>query len=339
MSTILELIQPYKSISIIGMAKNTGKTTTLNRILQEARGNISLGLTSIGRDGEEMDRVTATEKPKIYVQNGTKVATAKNALLGSDFTKEIMHVTDYTTPMGRVVVANALSDGFVDLAGPSIGSQVKEIVHELFCVGCEKVLVDGALGRKSFASPSITEGTILATGAALFENMNKVIEETAYTAELLSLECCDDQKVLEIYKKNPEVKVKIVQRDYSVNRLDVATSMTASNEILRELKEENSFVLIRGVLTDKLLESIIRGKRKVKGLTFIVEDGTKVFVKNDTYLRFLKLGGKIQVEKKINLIAVTMNPTSPYGYEFHSEHFEKKLQEKIKVKVFNVMRG
>jgi len=88
MNEILKLLKPYKSVSIIGMNKNVGKTTTLNHILKEARGSVSLGLTSIGRDGEELDRVTATEKPKIYIEKGTVIATAKQCLLNSDFTRE-----------------------------------------------------------------------------------------------------------------------------------------------------------------------------------------------------------------------------------------------------------
>jgi len=44
MNEILKLLKPYKSVSIIGMNKNVGKTTTLNHILKEARGSVSLGL-------------------------------------------------------------------------------------------------------------------------------------------------------------------------------------------------------------------------------------------------------------------------------------------------------
>ena len=77
MRSIFQMVQKYDSISIIGMNKNVGKTTTLNQILKEARGRISLGLTSIGRDGEDQDLVTGAEKPKIYVERGTLIATAK----------------------------------------------------------------------------------------------------------------------------------------------------------------------------------------------------------------------------------------------------------------------
>ena len=53
MHNIINDIAKYKSISIIGNYKNVGKTTTLNYIIDGARDNIVLGLTSIGVDGEE----------------------------------------------------------------------------------------------------------------------------------------------------------------------------------------------------------------------------------------------------------------------------------------------
>lgn len=331
-------MEPYRSVSIIGMAKNTGKTTTLNYILDEARGIYSLGLTSIGRDGEELDRVTATEKPKIYIKEGTVVATAKNALMGSDFTREIVGITDYTTPMGKVVFSRALSDGFVDLAGPSIGKYVKGVVDVLFSLKCEKVIVDGALGRKSFASPSITDGTILATGAALNSSMRKVVDETIYTAELLSLKEESHVSLSNIIQKDNS-RVIIVDSDFKHVGLDVATSMVAGNEIIKCLDDNTRYIVIRGVLTDKVLEMIMKSRRNMKNIIFVVEDGTKVFVKEDNYRKLIKVGGCIKVMNRINLIGITVNPTSPYGYDFPKDEFLQELKSRTETSVFNIVRG
>ncbi|WBW98550.1 hypothetical protein [Oceanirhabdus sp. W0125-5] len=339
MKNILELIEPYNSISIIGMAKNTGKTTTLNYILDEARGKYSLGLTSIGRDGEELDRVTATGKPKIFVENNTIVATAKNALLNSDFTKEILYVTDYTTPMGRVVIANAISAGYVDLAGPSIGTYVGDIVNQLFDLKCDKVIVDGALGRKSFASPSITEGTILATGAALHSDMDKVVDETVFTAEILSIDKLDDCIALREVEKYPENRVVIIDKNYGALPLEVSTSMIAGKEISENIDEETRYVFIKGVLTDKVMDQIMKSCRKMSNITFVVEDGTKIFATQKTLSKFKRLGGVIKALNKINIAAITINPTSPYGYEFSEEQFLRELRERTDIPVFNVLRG
>ena len=50
-----------RSLSIVGMAKNTGKTECLNYVLRrlwEEYPQVSLALTSIGIDGERRDQVT-----------------------------------------------------------------------------------------------------------------------------------------------------------------------------------------------------------------------------------------------------------------------------------------
>ena len=61
-----ELSTRYKTISIVGMAKNVGKTTALNYLIEEAEDeSIRLGITSTGRDGETTDLVTNTDKPRV----------------------------------------------------------------------------------------------------------------------------------------------------------------------------------------------------------------------------------------------------------------------------------
>ena len=100
-----------KTMSIVGMCKNAGKTTVLNWILQNTGRERVLGLTSIGRDGESTDVVTGTEKPSIFVPEGTLIATAKDMLRLGDVTKEIMATTGIPTPLGEVVVMRARSDG------------------------------------------------------------------------------------------------------------------------------------------------------------------------------------------------------------------------------------
>lgn len=39
---------------------------------------------------------------------------------------------------------------------------------------------------------------------------------------------------------------------------------------------------------------------------------------------------------RINLIAITVNPTSPIGYEFENNQFIRLLQERINVPIFNL---
>lgn len=127
---LLRQLHSVKTMSIVGMCKNAGKTTMLNWLLEQGKLQGVLGLTSIGRDGESTDIVTGTEKPGIFVREGTLIATAKDMLRLGDITKEILMTTGIPTPLGEVVIVRARSAGHVQLAGPSITTQLKTVSKE-----------------------------------------------------------------------------------------------------------------------------------------------------------------------------------------------------------------
>ncbi|MCC6548479.1 MAG: hypothetical protein IT279_00265, partial [Ignavibacteriaceae bacterium] len=64
-----------KSTGIIGTAKNTGKTTTLNWLMKQ-QGSTGIAVTGIGYDGEERDNITMLPKPRLRFEEGVIVATA-----------------------------------------------------------------------------------------------------------------------------------------------------------------------------------------------------------------------------------------------------------------------
>ena len=159
---ILSQLKNHKIISIIGMSKNSGKTVTLNHIIGQANEfDIIIGLSSIGRDGESEDLVTFTEKPMILVEEGTLIATASSLLSIGDANIEILESTDYRTPLGDIIIGRVRSPGYIQIAGPRTLREVKEVSDKLLSLGAEFVILDGALDRKTPATPAISNATIL----------------------------------------------------------------------------------------------------------------------------------------------------------------------------------
>lgn len=338
MSNILELLKNYRTISIIGMAKNVGKTTVLNYILSKARGKYTLGLTSIGRDGEEYDQVTFFPKPRIYIPRDSYIATAREALLNSDITKEIVATTGFTTPMGEIVIVKSLSDGYVDLAGPSINSEMAKVCNLLLELGCDKAFIDGALNRKTQASPSVSEATILATGAALSYDMEETIRKTAFTVILLSIKAEKDKEVLKLARNILDnSRLGFMYKDNHYKMIGLPTAIDSSKEIVENL-EGATHVVIKGVVSDKLIQDVMRSTDKYKGVTFIAEDPTKFFLQEQTFLKFQKGGGILKVVKPVNLVCVTINPVSS-SYQYDKNEFLMRLKEEISIPVFDVMGG
>ena len=337
LSEILNKIDQQKIISIIGLAKNVSKTTTLNFIIRNIGEQIILGLTSIGRDGEKYDVITELPKPQIYVKKGSYVVTAQQCLEDSKIKFEIIKRTGFNTPLGEVMILMVLSEGYIELAGPSINKHLLIICSELRNLGCDLILVDGAFDRRAYATPLISDATILSTGASVSRNMMEVIDLTIHTIKLLNLEQEKNLKIKELSKNVlKKSKVSIIDKVYSVNSLNVATALDAAEEIIQNLKDDSQYVLINGAVTDKLLEDLMKSTQKYKGITFIVEDGTKLFLSQKTTKKFLKKGGILKVLNPINIIAITINPTSPYGYKFDKDKFLKSLQEELKIPVYNL---
>lgn len=326
----------YKVISIIGLAKNVSKTTTLNYIIRNLEGH-KLGLTSIGRDGEKYDVITQLPKPRIFIKIGTIVATARQSYEASEAKMEILKKTEFDTPLGEILILKALSDGFVELAGPSINKHLQEICLELKNLGCDLILIDGAFDRRSYASPIISDATIFSTGASVSEDMANVINLTTFTINLLNLESESDKEIqkvaTDILKKS---KVGIIDKDNSIKLLDVLTPLDAASDIAKIINENSRYVVLKGALTDKLLIGLMKLTEKYKELTILAEDATKLFLSEKIIKKFQKKGGSIKILHPINIIAVTLNPTSPYGYEFDKNKFLNLLKENLNVPVYDL---
>jgi hypothetical protein len=152
-------------IGIVGTAKNTGKTTTLNCLLKEAaRRNISVGITGIGYDGEEADTVTLLPKPRINVQPDSIVATSERCLDISTAPVEILHRTGLCTSLGEILITRVLRAGLLVIAGPGKKEELRIILEKLkqYEAGC--IFVDGSLNR--IAPMSAADSVIFTTGGS-----------------------------------------------------------------------------------------------------------------------------------------------------------------------------
>ena len=336
-SAILELIEPYRSVSIIGMCKNAGKTMVLNEIIRHWGGSVqTLALTSIGRDGESKDLVTGTKKPGIYVPEGTLIATASDLLLRHcDVTREILDTTGISTPMGDVVVFRARSDGAVQLAGPSMTSQLARLREDFFHLGADKVLIDGALSRKTLCSRSVTEATILCTGASYHKNLDTVIDDTAFQCRLLTLPETDDTHL------RPFALGQADFRGIALFGGDIPFLLPAGMNLEEALRHPNGqaakAVFFGGALSDFTMKPLLMSGTKLQGLHFIVRDSSKLLLSRETFEKMQRRGVLLQVLDSVNLAAVTINPFSAYGFHCSKEELMERMAAKIDLPVINVM--
>ena len=303
-SNLIQQLQSVRSMSIVGMCKNAGKTTMLNWLLAHSGRGRVLGLTSIGRDGESTDVVTGTEKPSIFVPAGTLIATAKDMLWLGDVTKEILVSTGIPTPLGEVIIMRARSDGYVQLAGPSITTQLKSVSQTFFDLGAEQSIIDGALGRKSLGARQVAEGIVLCTGASYHMRMEKVIADT----------------------------VSI----YRIMNLPKAQTVPAAPEgTLEQCLKEQGEALVTGALTDSMVLPLLRAGVLRKN-RLVVADPSKVLLSPDTLDKMQLREVRLETAEAARTLCITVHPVSAYGWKFDKDEFRARLQEAVDVPVINV---
>lgn len=306
-------ILKHRSVSIVGLEKNTGKTECLNYILKRLPLDyFNVAVTSIGIDGESLDQVTSTAKPEITLREGMFFATSEKHYRERKLPSELYDVSDETTALGRVVTAKALGEGKVLLSGPSSGSALRRWMSSLNRFGMDLVLVDGALSRLSTASPAISEAMVLATGAAFSANIKDLVSRTAYVVELIGLPL----------HVGPEPQTRV--SSFS----DFGSDTFKGSEVIE----------VEGALTDRLLQAVKNDlQHGVKEL--VVNDFTRIFASADLYRAFVRRGGKISVRMKSDLLAVTVNPVAPNGMVLDSDLLCMTLSEAIKLPVYDIVKN
>ena len=271
---LYELINGIKTLSVIGMCKNAGKTTVLNSLISECeRHGETLGLTSIGRDGERSDLVTNTKKPEIFVSSGTLIATASTLLNEGDISMEVLETTGLSTPMGEIVVVRARSAGFVQLGGASITLHQRIIRDSLLSFGADRVMIDGAISRKSLGTPSLCEGVILSSGASYDPSIEKTVEDTAYFARLFTL---------------PHLPLEPGPLRFRAVRGGEHCDAEKVEELIPFLKNGAEALLIRGAVTDAMAAAFVNAGRCLKNTVLAAEDASRLLLKKASFDRLLR---------------------------------------------------
>ena len=362
---LYDLICGYSSLSIAGMCKNAGKTTALGSILRNYPESETVALTSIGRDGEKEDVLTGAPKPAIYIRKGSIYATAEDLLPLCEAESEVLAGTGIFTPLGEVVLLKAHSDGNVELAGPSMVSQLVRLSQMFREHGADRAIFDGAMGRKSLCSRSLTEAAVLCTGAACGDSADEVVAETAHVCRLLTtpedkgiaaeIDADNTQDCSQDCSKNcssagasPRPTIcafpgggmnsspKTIPGKYVLLGSE-KRAYPEGADLTAALKEEDNprILYIEGAATDRVISPLLRIKLP-GGFTIAARDASKLLLSADSVRKMSQRGMRLKVLEGIRLAAVTVNPYSAFGACFDKTELIDKMAAAVPVPVINV---
>jgi hypothetical protein len=347
--TLSALIAPARRLALVGLAKNTGKTETLAAILSErAAQGTCVGVTSIGRDGEEHDVIDARiDKPRIVLQAGSLVASTGALLRASGVAHERLAQTGVRTPLGEVLIARLSEQGAIEVAGPSTAEDLREVSEAMLSYGAEQVLIDGSIDRRAASSPAVADGLVMATGAVLSDDIEAVVAATKDAVDLVRLPVAGRAPAASGSGQTGDAPVDTIATpagaDHSADaedeqivldrRLVLNAEPAEIATLLREHPKASMF-LVEGSLSERFLEGLLgaRTERAGRALRIVVGDPTKVFLVRRGPDWFRRQGLEIEVRRTIDLKAITVNPTAPQSHRFDS----KQLRELIETAIADV---
>ena len=325
----------YRSLSIVGLEKNTGKTVCLNYILKRlSQLGTHCAVTSIGVDGEQTDAVFGSAKPEITLYEKMLFITSEKHYRQRRLISKILAVDPRSTSLGRLVTGEVICDGKILLSGAASTGLLREQIDSFINQDVPLTIVDGALSRLSLASPTVTEAMVLATGAAVSPNISKLISKTRFVCKLIAL----DEVDAEMQRKLSPLSQGLWAVDgngdiYDLNVGSVFLLGKGDTDLFRH----GHTLFAAGAISDRLLK-YLASQKCISDTQLIVRDFTKFFVTPEVYNDFIRRGGKINVLQRSNLVAVCLNPTSPQGYTLHSKEACDALSDAIGLPVYDVKR-
>jgi hypothetical protein len=351
LATLAELTAQARRVALVGLAKNTGKTVTLAALLAElSQAGRTVGVTSVGRDGEEHDVIDfRIEKPPVRLDAGALVATTDGLLRASGVPHELLERTGMRTPLGEVLIARTKGAGTIEVAGPSAAGDARRVADAMLGYGAEQVLIDGAIDRRAASSPDVSDGLVMSTGAILSEDLDEVVRRTADAVALVQLPGLE--------QSGPEAQLvcrraatlepgagAVLADDEQLSphslppRFALTAGPQAIGEHLRGLPAWR-WLVISGALPEAFLEGLIPfARRRREPLKVLASDPTRVFVASRGPAHYLTAGIELAVLEPIDLRALTVNPLAPQSHSFDSARLRGLLAEVIRgVPIFDVM--
>ncbi len=328
-----------RSLAVVGLVKNAGKTTAVNALLANCPQRF--GLTSLGLDGEHTDHLTGLVKPSISPPAGTLVATTQGSLIRSRYRMDVLEELPFQTPLGRVVIGQAAGEGAIEVSGPTTLAELRLTVDRLLALGAGQVLIDGAINRIGSASPRVSDGVIVATGGMVGDTLDDVLETTVGALDLLTLPEVDPRTRKLVERHSSAARAVAFTADGAAHPLELSTVVGEGVAVARVVERlAATTLLVDGALTRDFVDDLVRVLPPRMELTVVVRDATVLVLPPAMVRRCLRRGVHIETLTPLQVLALTVNPFRvPHPYQ--PRVFFSAVVDAVgeRVPVFDVVNG
>ena len=223
-------------IAIIGLSKNAGKTTYLNWFISKSYFK-RYGVTSTGRDGEDVDLVTAKKKPKVVLPPNTLFTSFDYISEQNPSGLKVIEKLPFRVVGKNIWLYLTTQSTETEIVGPSTLNEQIELIKIFNALKCDFVLIDGSIDRKSIClSDKITEITLVIGAAA--GSINEITQQT---------------EKIKLISEIPTQKIKdyeyITYKTNKIIKSNIKTIYSNESEINNIITKQPKWVYFPGMLT------------------------------------------------------------------------------------------
>lgn len=263
------------------------------------------------------------------------VLTAKKCLDSTSAEFVIHEETNIRTSLGEVMLAEITKEGRIMVAGPASKHQMIRAIHIVKKYKPYKILVDGALYRKSIASRDVSDGIIFVTGASYSSDIHNVVSTTK---KIIDQYAKSNQEIPQILYENINENI-LIYNENTDQLTELGKNVLNKEHTLLEILDKNTtHIYFPGAITDRIANELIKHHNSIGKLNIIVQDSSFVLLSPISYTNMEKIGIQLHVLKPIKILFVAYNPTSPFNYDFDNSEFRALLKEELRFEPINILQ-
>ncbi|MGB9553527.1 MAG: hypothetical protein ACPL7L_04035, partial [bacterium] len=212
------------------------------------------------------------------------------------------------TPWGPVIIGRAKEDIQGIIAGPLCLNDLNKVRKKLLSLGCDLVIVDGALDKKSLSSPRVCDGFILSLGTEHFDSQS-IFAEIQSQVEILTI------PVSTLIPPSRDKHYALIQGKW--------ISFDVNEENLNLIQEAEQ-IFWPGAFTEKSLELIEGWKSSV---SVLVEEPWQIFLSGFCWRSLKQNGWNFQCCFQSPLVLVTLNSHSCFNASSTPREYLVKISQ------------
>jgi len=288
-----------KVIAIVGISKNSGKTTFLNWLVKR-NPNIKIAVTTTGRDGEDFDLLTGHNKPKVALPKNVIFTTFSEIINNQASHVKVLKKIPFQVIGKDLWLCETLHYTQTEIIGPVTCKEHNELISIFHDYECEIVLIDGSIDRKSICLSDKITHVVLVIGAS-FGNLEEIKKRS---------------KKIYYLSKIPKINIPdyecITYNNYSTNLKTIFGNENFINEILNKKPD---WIYIPGSITNSSW-NLIKNNFYNNNTTLIVNHPINIDI-NTNHLFDIIAKNKIQSRIPFSLEVIAVNSNSP-----NNEHID-----------------